>query len=348
MAVKPREKQPNGAAALKKALKTGEFDRLYLITGEESYLKEYYLEELKKKVVDDTFRDFNLVELDGKNMTPEALSDAIESYPAMAERKLVVVTDFDLYKAPAPFQPVMETILTDLPEYICLVFYYDILEFKPDKRLKIHKELSKIACIAEFSRMEERELVSWLRRLFRARGKTIDDSTCAYMLFLCGNSMTNLVGEVEKAAAFATVEAVTQYHIDAVCTRVLDAVVFDLTDAISDRKFDRAVALVNDLIAQKNDEVAIFTTITRHMQRLYAAKLNSENGGGESTLFELLGTHSSYYARQISKAARKTTLPWLRQAASICAETDIQLKSSAADKQKLLELALLRMAGGTA
>lgn len=346
MAVKPKGKQKNGAIALKNALKTGEFDRLYLITGEESYLKEHYLEELKKKVVDETFRDFNLVELDGKYMTPEALSDAIESYPVMAERKLVVVTDFDIYKAPAPFQPVIETITEDLPDYICLVIYYDILEFKPDKRTKVYQKLDKIACVAEFSRMEERELIAWLRRGFRGLGKTIDDGTCSYMLFLCGNSMTNLVGEMEKVAAFATVEAITQYHIDAVCTRVLDAVVFDLTDAISARKFDQAVALVNDLIAQKNNEVAIFTAITRHIQRLYAAKLNAEAHGGESDLFELLGTRSSYYARQIVSASRKTTLPWLRRAAQICGETDIQLKSSAADKQKLLELALLSMAGG--
>lgn len=348
MAVRPKGKRPNGAAMLKDALKTGNFNRLYMITGEESYLKEYYLEELKKKAVDEAFRDFNLIELDGKSMTPEELSDAIESYPAMAERKLVVVTDFDLYKAPAPFQPVIETILEDLPEYVCLVFFYDILEFKPDKRTKVYQKLDKIACIAEFSHMEERELVSWLRRRFRELGKNIDDGVCAYMLFLCGNSMTNLIGEVEKTAAFATVDTISKYHIDAVCTRVLDAVVFDLTDAISARQFDKAVALVNDLIAQKNNEVAIFTTIVRHIQRLYAAKLNEEARGRETALFELLGTHSSYYARQIVAASHKTTLPWLRQAVKICGETDTQLKSSAADKQKLLELALLSMAGGKA
>lgn len=346
MAVKPKEKKPNGAAKLKNALKSGDFERLYLIAGEESYLKEYYLNELKQKVVDETFREFNLVELEGKNLTPEALNDAIESYPAMAERKLIVVTDFDLYKAPAPYQQVLETVLEDLPEYVCLVFYYDVLEFKPDKRTKLHKRLEKAACIAEFSHMEERELTAWLRRRFRALGKDIDDTTCAYMLFLCGNSMTNLIGETEKAAAFATVDTISTYHIDAVCTRVLDAVVFDLTDAISEQKFDKAVALTGDLIAQKNNEVAIFTTITRHIQRLYAAKLNEEARGGETALFELLGTRSSYYARQIVSASRRTSLAWLRQAAHVCGETDVLLKSSAADKQKILELALLSMAGG--
>ena len=344
MAVKAKK---NGAIALKNALKTGSFDHLYLITGEESYLKEYYLEQMKKHVVDETFQEFNLIELDGRNITAEALNDAIESCPAMAERKLVIVSDFDFYKAATPFQSVIETILNDLPDYICLVFFYDILEFKPDKRTKIYQRLEKTACIADFPHMEERELISWLRRRFRELGKNIDDQTCSYLLFLCGNSMTNLLGEVEKVAAFATVDTIVKYHIDTVCTRVLDAVVFDLTDAVSERHFDRAVALVDDLIAQKHNEIAIFTTIARHVQRLYAAKLNDAVRGGESSLFELLGTHSSYYAKQIVNASRKTTLPWLRHAAKICGETDAQLKSSAADKQKLLELALLSMAGRT-
>lgn len=346
MAVKSKEKKENGAAKLKAAIKSGEFERLYLIAGEESYLKEYYLNELKRAIVDETFREFNLVELEGKSLTPEALNDAIESYPVMAERKLIIVTDFDLYKAPSPYHQVLETVLEDLPDYVCLVFYYDVLEFKPDKRTKIHKRLEKAACIVEYSYMTERELISWLRRRFRSLGKMIDDSTCSYMLFLCGNSMTNLISESEKAAAFATVDAISPYHIDSVCTRVLDAVVFDLTDAISAQRFDKAVALTGDLIAQKNNETAIFTTITRHIQRLYAAKLNEDVRGGETALFELLGTHSSFYARKIVDASRKTNLSWLRRAARICGETDILLKSSAADKQKLLELALLSMAGG--
>ena len=136
MAVKAKGKKPNGAEKLKSALKSGDFDRLYLITGDESYLKEYYLKELKQKVVDDTFREFNLVELEGKSMTPEALNDAIESYPAMSERKLVIVTDFDLYKAPAPFQPILETILEDLPDYICLVFYWNLNQISVLKYIK--------------------------------------------------------------------------------------------------------------------------------------------------------------------------------------------------------------------
>lgn len=335
---------PSGKAQLIRDLKDGAFATLYIISGEETYMKEHYLSELKKKVIDAAFSDFNLTVFDGKTLTLEQLTEAIDSYPAMAEKKLVIVNDFDLYKPPAGFGEQLGELLSDLPDYLCLVFYYDLLDGKPDKRTKIYKALQKHACFCEFGYLEERELTAWMERRARALNRAISPEICAHMIFLCGNSMTNLVGELEKAAAHTTTGEIKKCNVDAVCSRVLEAVVFDLTDAITAGRFDRAVAIVGDLIAQKNNEVMLFTIILRHMQRLYAAKLCESERVGEQTLFELLGTKSPYYARQIQAAARRVSLPWLRFAASACAKTDTALKGSAADKQKLIELTLLALA----
>lgn len=339
------EKNKNsGKAKLVQDLKNNTFAPLYVFFGEETYLKEYYLSELKKKVIEPAFADFNLIEYEGKGLSVEQLTEAIDSYPAMAEKKLIVVRDFDLFKPPAGFAELLPGLLSDLPEYVCLVFYYDVLEGKPDKRTKLYKVLEKTACFVDFAHMEERELVAWIERRARALGCAITPDDASYLIFLCGNSMTNLAGEIEKAAAHTTTGEIRRYNIDAVCSPVLDAVVFDLTDAITAGKFDRAVALVGDLIAQKNNEVMIFTTITRHIQRLYAAKLCEAARGGEKALMEMIGSKSPYYARQIQNAARRVPLGWLRTAASLCAETDAALKGSAVDKQKQIELTLLALA----
>lgn len=306
----------NGKMQLISDLKNGTFAPLYIISGEESYLKEYYLRELRQKVIDPTFADFNMIEFEGKSLTPEQLTEAVDSYPAMSEKKLIIVTDFDLFKPPAGFSDFLPGLLGDLPDYVCLVFYYDVLDGKPDKRTKLYKVLEKSACFAEFAHQEERELVAWLERRARALQCSIAPEEAAYLIFLCGNSMTNLAGELDKAAAHSTTGTIKKYNIDAVCSPVLDAVVFDLTDAITAGKFQRAVTLVGELIAQKNSEVMIFTTITRHIQRLYAAKLCAEARGGEKQLMEMIGSKSPYYARQIQNAARRVPLRWLRQAAA--------------------------------
>lgn len=342
-----KKKSESGAAILKQDLKAGQLGRLYIFSGEEGYLRAHYLQECKTAIIGNSpFAEFNLFEFDGKAMTPDQLRDAIESYPAMAERKLVIVHDFDLYKMPAGFSDFLPTLLSDLPEYLCLIFDYDVLECKPDKRMKIHGILSQNGVFASFDHLDEKQLTDWVRRRFRALHCVIDDDTIRYLIFLCGTSMTNLITEIEKAAAFSTTGEIKRYHIDSVCTRVLDAVVFDLGDAITERRFDRAIALVNDLIAQKHTETLLFSAIARHIQRLYAAKLNEQAGGSEKELLSLLGSSSPYYAKRIRSAARPLSEAWLRQAVLLCDETDAALKSSAADKQKILELALLQMAAG--
>ena len=193
-----RETKPNGKSQLIRDLKNGEFATLYIISGEESYMKEYYLRQLRQKVVDETFADFNLIEFEGKGLTPEMLTEAIDSYPAMADKKLIIVKDFDLFKPPAGFADVLPGVLGDLPEYVCLVFYYDVLDGKPDKRTKLYKTLEKHACFVEFAHAEEQELVAWLERRAKALGCMIEPGDASYMIFLCGNSMTNLAGEMEK------------------------------------------------------------------------------------------------------------------------------------------------------
>ena len=288
MAVEKQNK--NGRLKLKQDLAKGSFETLYILYGEEAYLREYYLRQLRKKVVDETFADFNLIELDGKTLTLESLTEAVDSYPAMSERKLVIVTDFNIYAPPASFG---------------------------DQRLE--RRARELNCI-------------------------ISDEDAAYMIFLCGTSLTNLMGEIEKAAAHCTTGEIKRYNIDAVCSPVLDAVVFDLTDAIAAGRFEKAVALVGDLLRLKNNEVIIFTTIMRHIQRLYAAKICAETRGGDRYLSEMIGSKSPFYAKKIQNAARRLPLPVLRRAASLCARTDSELKGSAVDKQKLIELTLLDIA----
>lgn len=342
MAVKKQDS--NDFTQFKTDLKNGELKTLYFMYGEESYLKEHYLSACQKELIGDSpFADFNFFSFD-KDVSLEQLRDAVESYPAMAERKLVIVSDYDPFKATGAAAEFLQELFSNLPEYLCLIFCYDTIEFKPDKRTKLYLAAKKNAQFVDFSHLDERQLIDWIKRRFRALGKYIESETCQYMIFLCGNSMTNLVSEIEKAASFSTVDTITEYHINSVCSPVMEAVIFDLTDAITENRYDHAIRIVSNLIAQKNSEVSIFSSIFKHIQRLYLAKLNQVNRGGEKDLLMLLGSNSSYFAKKITISAQKLSIEWLRSAVMLCAKTDSELRdSNISDRQKAIELTLLEM-----
>ena len=127
-------KKPTGPAAgveqLKSDLKAKTPGRFYILYGEEDYLRRYYLEQLKKQVLDDLTADFNFHRLNAENFSVELLADCIEALPMMAERTLILAEDVDLF-AQAETERLCE-LLTDLPDYCCLVLTYE--DFKPDKR----------------------------------------------------------------------------------------------------------------------------------------------------------------------------------------------------------------------
>ena len=83
---------------LKDDLKAGIPGCAYIFYGEESYLREFYLGELRKQLVPGGFEEFNYHKLEGKDLTVQSLSEMAEAMPMMAERTLIVVTDFDLFK----------------------------------------------------------------------------------------------------------------------------------------------------------------------------------------------------------------------------------------------------------
>ena len=141
MAVKKDKSDVDTLAILKQDLAGNNPARLYLFYGEESYLKSHYLGMLEKQCAG-VFPDFDLVRLDGDTVTVDDLRDAIESLPMGGERKLVEVVDYNIYGS-GPLKEALPDILAQLPEYLCLVFVFEAVEYKPDKRTSMYKTVQQ-------------------------------------------------------------------------------------------------------------------------------------------------------------------------------------------------------------
>ena len=328
-----------GLSELKRDLKAGEPARLYVFHGEESYLREHYLGKLKQCLVSPGLDSFNYIRLEARGLTPERLTEAVEGLPAFAPRKLVVVWGLDVCKPGGSLKENLEKLLSDLPESVCLVFVYDAMPFKPDARTKIYALLKKAGRIVEFAPQQAGDLIPWITRHFATYNKQIDTGLCEYLLFQCGGLMSNLKNEIAKVTAYASGECVTKTDIDMVITPVLDAVVYQMTDAIAIRDWDRAMSVLLTLREMREEPVALLAALGRSLRGLYAAKLAREAGRSARDLMSLMGYRSSYPAERLMQAARGRSLAWCRRAVSLCAEADWSLKSGSGrgDRGRVLE-----------
>lgn len=331
--------------ALRRDIASGSLGKLYIFHGEEAYLRSYYLDEMKKKLIPEGLESFNYHTLEGKACSADALSQLVDCLPMMSERTLIVVTDYDLYKAPENERRAMATLLSELPDYCCLVFVYDIIDYKKDARMKLlASAIQTHGVVVKFERQKQGDLVDWIHRRFRALGHTIDTVDAQYLIFLCGDLMTGLISEIEKIGAFAKHNRVTREEIDAVAVPQLDAVIFQMTAAITEKNFDKASLVLADLLHMQEPPIRILSVLGKQLRQLLSARLALQNGKQTTYLMELWGMRSSYPAEKLMTAARRFPLSWCRNAAIRCAETDLAMKSiRGADSRDLLVAFLLEL-----
>lgn len=354
--VKSAKSAKNGKSAgksaaferLREAVKAGTPAGAYLFYGEESYLRQNYVQQLQQLLVPAGFEEFNLHRLSGARLTAQELSEAVEAMPMMSQHTMVTVTDWDIFKLDEGQRSQLIELLSDLPEYCTLVFIYDTIPYKKDAKMrKLAAALDKAVETVEFQPQQRDALVRWLQRRFKALGHEIDGPTADHMLFYCGTLMAGLVSETEKIAAYAKHPQITSKDIEAVSEPVLDARIFDMTNAVTARNYDRAAGVLAELLRMQMEPIAILAALGKELRRLYTARLALDGGKDRVWLKELWSMSSDYPAKLLLQAARNVDHDWCRQAVKRCQVLDRRMKSERnMDSEGELKLLLMELAGG--
>ena len=326
-------------------LSAGAVGCAYIFYGEESYLREYYLEELRKKLVPVGFEEFNYHRLEGKDLTVQTLTEMAEAMPMLSERTLIVVTDFDIFKLGEEQREKLIALLEDIPPYCCLIFVYDTVAYKPNKTMKkLCKAIGDHVQAVEFRAQDSNDLIAWIARRFRALDKEIDRQTAEYLIFTCGGLMTGLVPEISKIAAYAKGKAITQKDIDDVADPVLSAEVFKLSDAVLQGNYDLAASILGDLLKMQTEPIMILAALGSQLRRIYTARIAIDSGKDKYWLMELWEMKSDYPAKLLLSAAKRTTVDWCADAVKMCQVLDRRMKSEKGiDTVGELKLLLVRL-----
>lgn len=336
-----------GYEALRAAIKAGVPANLYIFYGEERYLLQAMARQLKELLIPGGFEEFNYHRLTGKGLMVQELAETAEAMPMMAEHTLITVTDMDIFKLDESQRTALIDLLGDFPPYCTLVFLYEQVPYKRDGKMKkLCAALNEYVQEVEFVQQERSDLLKWLKRRFAATGHDIDQTAADHLLFTCGSLMRGLIPEVEKIAAYARHERITVEDIDAVAEPVLDARIFDMTNAVTARNYDRAAAILADLLRMQTEPIAILAALGKELRRLYTARLALDGGKDRVWLKELWSMSSDYPAKLLLQAAKNVDHDWCRQAVKRSQTLDRRMKSERnMDSEGELKLFLMELAG---
>ena len=338
-----KDNMPNGLPELKAALKSKDLGRLYIFHGEETFLLNHYLGQIRKQLLDPLTESFNYHRLNAETFDMRSFIDAVENMPMMAEATFVQVDEIDIFKLPEADRNKMGEVLSDIPEWCTVVFTYETVAWKPDKRLKkLWDAISGNGLIVEFAKQDQRDLVAWITRHFAAHKKRISSDLCVYLIDITGGTMTALSGEIDKICAYSGADEICRSDIDAVTEPVLDAVVFQMTDLLSEGRYTAALEKLHTLLKMQQEPLGILGAIGTHFRRISTARVLLDNGRNAAELQKIYGMFD-FAARKTMEAARRYRPEFCERAAQLVMETDYRMKTSFDDQDRLLEVLILQL-----
>lgn len=338
------EKKTDYGAVLRELKEKGP-ERLYLLWGAEDYLRDSFFDEIKKICLEGGSADFNYHRLNGSPLNMQKLTEAVNAVPFMGERTLIEVHDFDINSVKDEDTERLKSIVSDIPDYSTVVFILPT-GYEPDGRLTSIKTLKKLGNAIEFTTQTQSLLINWITRRFSSLGKNIGRTECEKLIFTSGELMTRLIPEIEKIAGFSKSDTVTLEDIEKTAQRIPEASVFEMTDRLAEKNYDKAAMLMAELLQSGEHPIKILAMIGFQMRRLYTARVALDAGLGRDFVMSSCGIGYPFLADKLLKSASGFTTKQMKRAVELCAECDYRMKSTSEDDEDILTELLLRVAVG--
>ena len=315
-------------------IKSGKLNHIYLIYGEESFLRKQYKERLKKALSPEE-DSMNYSYYEGKEISAGEIIDLAETMPFLAERRTIIIENSPFFKSEG--EKIAE-YLNSVPDTTYFVF----VEETVDKRSKMYKSVAKNGCIVEAQGLSEDKIITWVLQLLKKDNKKITQNTMHYFLEKIGTNMENIRQEVEKLICYCyDKEVITEEDIDAVCTTQINNQIFEMLDAMANKRQKVALQLYYNLLALKEPPMRILYLIGRQFNLLMQTRMLKQKGYGDRAIAEKIGVPPFAATKYVNQAS-KFKLEDLKKAVEECVEADEAVKSGNRNDRLSVELLIIK------
>ncbi len=335
----------------KKHIKEGNFTRIYLIYGNEGYLKQHYANLICDKTVSKDFADFNLKKLEGKDTSLSEIYDCISAFPMMSEYTCTLVKDYPLTefigdrgKADSEF----EAVISDIPESSVLVFWMDTTDVdeKNTKWAKIIKMIDSVGACVKIDKRTRSALEKLLISSAAKKDCTLSKECAQHIINLVGEDMATLQNELNKVCAFAKSGEITKDHIEKTVIISVEAKIFQLSRMIVNGQADKAYENLSNLFKLREEPIMILGVLSKSFVDMYRVKAAKEANISYSALADVFP--SSYKGRgfildNAASDGSHYTITQIKSALEILSDADRRLKSTNEDGKIILEEVVLRL-----
>jgi DNA polymerase-3 subunit delta len=325
-----RKKRGTSPDELRSAIGDGNILPVYLLYGLEEYGKEAFSHWLIEALAPSHARDFNTDTFRSDRLDPLDLLQIYESYPMLAERRLLILRDCD--QLSPDMCRSLERVVDAPVETSCLI----LLGGKVDMRRRLFQLLAKVGAAVEFRPPYDREIPQWIQRQAKYRGVKVEPAAIDVLRLYIGNSPRELVGELDKLATFVGEgNAITREAVEEITAASRQVNVFELAEAVGARNAAQAQALLNRYLDQGEEPARAIAMIVRHYNLLLRTQMHMAKGESKEGLAKALGI-SPFFMNSYMEQARSYVPGSLWNSLSLLRRADWQLRTLGRRQERLL------------
>ncbi|HEU4964953.1 MAG TPA: DNA polymerase III subunit delta [Bacilli bacterium] len=338
---------PRSYQDIRKELKKGVVQPVYLFYGTEALLMDELTEAIQQVALPEGIDDFNFMKFHYDETPVQVAVQEAETIPFMAERKFVLINNcgaFTSAKAPRVDHNLdaLQRYLENPAPYTTMVI--TVSAEKMDERKKLTKTAHKSAAVVQFTALKENESRDWVISEVGNYGASITGDGVNRLLLSVGTNLRLLRSEIEKLALYAgeggTIDEAT---VDALATRTMEQNVFVFIDEVVRLRMERAMRMMYDLLKNKEEPIKLLFLIARQVRIMFQIKVQSGRGYTLQQIAGQIGVHP-YAAKIANEQGNRYSPKELEEMLFELAEIDYKIKSGQIGDRAALEMFLLGLA----
>lgn len=330
--------------ALKKDLTSGKLKSIYILFGDDGFLKKSYSDKIAKQISspDDIFNYCKF----GENVDLQEVYDAVMQMPFASDKKYVELCDYDFeHAAKADFEKLC-SLISDVPDTTVLVVRFDNVEADYKKNAKFKKIVEKAekaeGAAVRLDHKKAPELIKMLIDGAAKRGCKFESSAARYLVETAGEDINLLRNELSKLCAFS--KSITKETVDTVCVKTVEASVYNLSKYILDCNSSKALTCLDELFFMRIEPMIILYAVSSVYIDMFRIFASSQNKVTLSEVAKIYGYKGREFV--LEKAAvslKKFDFNKLNLSLSALTQADKSLKSFGADQRIILEQLVIRL-----
>ena len=314
-------------------IKKGEFKSVYLLYGEEEYLKKQYRDRLKNAIAGDDTMNYSYYDSD--NASVKDIIDVCETLPFFAQKRLVIMENTGFLKSS---NDELADYIKHIPDYLVVV----MVEKDVDKRNKVYKAVDSVGYICEMKPQTTVTLEKWIAGLLAKDNLKISREACDLILDKTGAGMDYIRQETEKLVSYCQGrDVVTVEDVEKVCATQTTSHIFDMISAIANKKQQQALDLYYDLLELKEPPMRILYLIVRQFNGILQVKdLMSRDISGKE-IASKIGA-APFVVGKYQAQAKYFEMNTLLDALNECAKTEEAVKQGRLNDRLGVELIIIK------